>query len=186
VTALRRAFVAVVPPIEVLGWTDELVAAVRAEHDAVRWTRADQRHVTLQFLGAVPDVDALVGPLSTAVRDCAPFSLRLDGAGAFPSARRASVLWLGVGEGADEVARLAADVTDATATVGVAADDRPYRPHLTLARSARSRDVRAVLDQLAVAASPAWTVDEVVLVESDTRADGAVHAARERFPLAAG
>jgi 2'-5' RNA ligase len=115
----------------------------------------------------------------------APFTLELGGAGAFPSARRASVLWLGVRDGADGLATLAASITAATAPLGFGADERPYHPHVTLARSTRTRDLRPLVHELDAAdASPAWTVDEVVLFESDTRADGAVHAARDFVKLA--
>ena len=104
-----------------------------------------------------------------------PFTLALGGAGAFPSARRASVVWLGVATGA----------ADLTALAGlVATDDRPYRPHLTLARVNPARDVRALVERLGSGpAGPSWTVDRVVLFDSETRSDGAVHTVRAEFPL---
>ncbi len=74
-------------------------------------------------------------------------------------------------------------------------DHVPYRAHLTLARvsrvrdsrggDARARDVRELVTALdALAPSPTWTVDDLVLFESTTHADGAVHTERARFKLA--
>jgi 2'-5' RNA ligase len=185
VTALRRAFLAVVPSEDALRWTDAVVASARRDGDGLRWTRTEQRHLTLQFLGRVDDPDALLDSVSASVRRIAPFALDLGAAGTFPSARRASVLWVGVAHGGDELGALAAAVTEATAPLGFVADDRPYHPHLTLARSAQARDLRPLLDQLDAAPSAAWTVDEVVLFESDTRPDGAVHHEHARLALAA-
>jgi 2'-5' RNA ligase len=142
----------------------------------LRWNRPEQRHLTLKFFGAVPDAEALAEFVADSVRPRAPFTLSLGGGGAFPNPRRASVLWLGVQQGTDALGDLAAPF---------AADDRPFRAHLTLARSDRARDLRAVVAVLdACGESEPWTVDEVVLFDSDTRADGAVHTAHARFRLA--
>lgn len=184
-TALRRGFLAVVPPPAVLRWIESVADSARGADDGLRWTRTGQRHLTLQFLGPVAEPSALADSVAESVRRIAPFSVALGGAGAFPNARRGSVLWLGVRDGADELAALAASVTDATASHGFVADDRPFRAHLTLARVARSRDLRAVVTALdECGESERWTVDEVVLFESDTRAGGAVHTAVTRFGLA--
>jgi 2'-5' RNA ligase len=177
----------VVPTPEVLRWTESVAASARRGADGLRWTRADQRHVTLQFLGPVDDADALIESVAGSVRRVAPFLLVLGGAGAFPSPRRASVLWLGVTCGADELGALAAAVTGATGATGATgqiAHDRPYRPHLTLARSAAARDLRPVVGHLSGhAPAPPFRVDDAVLYDSETRRDGAVYVERARFPL---
>ena len=95
-------------------------------------------------------------------------------------------MWLGVSTGADELAALAGAITAATAPLGFADDGRPYRPHLTLARVNAAHDVRALVERLGTrSAGPPFTVDEVVLFDSDTRADGAVHTPRGTFGLGA-
>jgi RNA 2',3'-cyclic 3'-phosphodiesterase len=184
-SALRRAFLAVVPPPEVLRRTELLADSVRQGDDGLRWTRVDQRHVTLQFLGRVDDVEALVASVGESVRRTQRFTVALGGAGAFPSARRASVLWLGVSRGPDELGALAGAIGAATAPLGFVPDDRPFRAHVTVARSTHTRDLRPVVEALASAATgPSFTVDSVVLFDSETRADGAVHTERARFALA--
>jgi 2'-5' RNA ligase len=186
VIALRRAFLAVVPPPAVLDWTESVVDAARRTDDGLRWTRPDQRHVTLQFLGRVDAtaVDALAESVAAAVRRIPAFGVQVGGAGAFPSAQRASVLWLGIAEGADTLGALAAAVAGASAPLGVATDDRPYRPHVTLARTSGARDVRAVVERLGTGpAAPRLTVTDVILFDSDTRPDGAVHTEHARFAL---
>lgn len=142
----------------------------------LRWSRPDQWHLTVKFFGRVPDAEALAQIVASSVRARAAFTLGLGGGGGFPNARRASVLWLGVREGSGALTDLAALFSD---------DDRPFRAHLTLARASRSRDVRAAVAALdACGDSEPWIVDEVVLFESTTRADGAVHTEHARFRLA--
>jgi 2'-5' RNA ligase len=191
---LRRAFVAVVPSPAALRWTESVTDSARRIADEsrriggeLRWSRPDQRHITLQFLGRVDESDSLAESVAESVRRVQPFTVVLGGAGAFPSARRASVLWIGVAQGADEFAALAAAVSSSTAPLGFAGEDRPFRPHLTLARLARARDLRPVVAALDDGpAAPPFTVDHVVLFESDTRPDGAVHTEVARCPLTAG
>jgi 2'-5' RNA ligase len=173
-TRLRRAFVAVVPPPEVLDAIAARVEVARDEVDGLRWMRREQWHCTVQFLGAVDDVEPLVAALRTCVRMQAPFAMQLGSGGAFPSRERGTVLWLGVSKGARELEGLAAAVGEA----------RPFRAHVTVARASTPRDLRAAVTALGSGPAGApWTVDEIVLLESDTRPDGAVYRCVATFPL---
>jgi RNA 2',3'-cyclic 3'-phosphodiesterase len=184
-TSIDRAFVAVVPPAEVLDALEARVAPLRAGEDRMRWSRRDQRHITLRFLGRVRDVDALTNAAGTAVGTVpGGFSVRLGGSGAFPRAARGTVLWIGVQEGADELTRLAEVVEAAAVGVGFEAEPRAFTPHVTLARAGRPRDLRQLVDALGDAPiGRGWDVDEVVLFASDTRPTGAVHEGIARFRL---
>jgi RNA 2',3'-cyclic 3'-phosphodiesterase len=169
---LRRAFVAVVPPPAVRAWAGTAADVAAAVAPDLRWSRLEQRHLTLRFFGPVPDADALAELVAAVVRRRQPFSLSLGGGGAFPNATRASVLWLGVRDGTDALPGLAE-------TLGPL--DRPYRPHLTLARAPKARDLSAAVAALdACGDSDAWPVHEIVLFESD----GSRHTEQARFRLA--
>jgi len=184
-TSLRRGFVAVVPSAAALDHVEAAVAPLRTGMPRLRWTPRAQWHVTLQFLGRVDDVDELVDALHAAVSGVAPFTVCLGGGGAFAKARAGTVLWLGVADGAAPMGALSTALTDATAALGSATEDRPFRAHLTIARARRPTDLRGVVTALDVAGpGPAWTASEVVLVASDTRPDGAVHTVVARSPLA--
>ena len=182
-TALRRAFVAVEPAPPALDALDSAVADLAAAEPRLRWMPRTQWHLTLQFLGAVDDAEALIAAVAAAVAGQPAFAVRLAGAGGFPSARRGSVLWVGV-EPADALLRLAAAVQHATRPLGYRGEARPYHPHLTLARAARPRPLGRLVDALGDAPmGPSWTVTDVAVVESDTRPSGAVHTVRDRLAL---
>jgi 2'-5' RNA ligase len=184
VTRLARAFVAIVPPDAVLDALDARVATLTREAPSLRWLPRAQRHITLAFLGRVDDADVLSAALAVAVREHAPFTLRLGTGGAFPAPRRASVLWVGVAHGGPDVIGLATAVQDAAAGFADHAEDRSYHPHLSVARAPRARSLTGLVDALGTGPiGPPWTATDVSVMESDTRPTGAVHTVQARIPL---
>ena len=184
-TRLARAFLAVVPSAAALDDVAGRLDPLRQAEPSLRWLPREQWHLTVQFLGPVDDAEELSEAIGRAVAGIVPFPVQLTGGGAFPSPRRAAVLWIGVGEPEPLVA-LADAVTSATAELGHRAEERAYHPHLTVARTARPRSVIGLVEQLgAVGPGPAWTVADVALVASDTHPEGAVHTEWDRRPLGA-
>jgi 2'-5' RNA ligase len=184
VAALARGFVAVFPPAPVLDALDARTAPVRAAESRLRWARREHWHCTLRFLGWVPDVDAVVAGLRSAAASVPPVAaVALCRGGAFPKPRHGSVLWVGVSP-PDALDAIAAAVERVCVGAGFAPEDRPFRAHVTVARSTRARDLRAAVQALgAEVVGPLWPVTEIALVASDTRPEGAVYDVIARFPL---
>jgi len=181
--SVGRAFVAVRPPEEVLDAVAEQVAGLRSTAPELRWARREQWHVTLRFLGRVDDLAGLRRALRRLGRLPA-FTARLGGGGAFPAPERARVLWLGCASGATELGACAAAASGAVEPLGWEPEERPFHPHVTLARAPRPRNRRSLVEALGDdAVGPAWTVDRVVLYESRTLPDGAVYEEREAVGL---
>lgn len=107
---------------------------------------AESWHVTLRFLGWCDDAqgDRVVHELAETV-DVAPFRVGFAGLGAFPKASRATVVWLGVDRGARQLIRLAELAEAAAVTAGLAEEDRPFHPHLTLSRVRPPQDVTGLV-----------------------------------------
>jgi 2'-5' RNA ligase len=99
-----------------------------------RWTPVANLHVTTKFIGEFPEtrVDELKRALA-GVAPPPPFDIPVRGLGWFPNPRHPRVLWAGI-DGGDPLRALAAATEEATAPLGVAREDREFRPHLTLAR----------------------------------------------------
>jgi 2'-5' RNA ligase len=159
-----RLFVALDAPAGVVGDLASAVDQVRAEHPRLRWVPAPRWHLTLAFLGAVEArrVDDLCTRLGRAAGRHQPLPLQLAGAGRFGD----RVLWVGVRGAVADVGRLAASVAAGSRRAGIAVEDRPYRPHLTLARGRDGVDLRPPVAALAGYAGPGWTAAEVHLVRS--------------------
>jgi RNA 2',3'-cyclic 3'-phosphodiesterase len=176
-----RAFVAVFPPPEVrretLAWARRLPSGNR-----VRWTRPENVHLTLKFLGDIraEALDGIRAALGEVCAKHAPFDVALTELGAFPSARRAKILWIGVGVGSDRLRSLAADVDDVLAPLGFEREKRPYVPHLTIGR-VRGRPVN--LDLPSGVEGTGFRVGRVELTESTLAAEGATYRTIGDFAL---
>jgi len=176
-----RVFVAIFPPPEIRKKT--LVSARRlSSEDRVRWTRPENVHLTLKFLGDVrkETLDDLRAALGEACAGHAPFDVALAGLGAFPSTRRARILWAGVGAGSNRLRSLATDIDAALAHLGFEREKRPYVPHLTLGR-VRGRP--ASLDLPSTTRELRFRVRHVELMESTLTAEGATYRTVEDFAL---
>ena len=136
---------------------------------APRWSAPHRWHLTLLFLGAVPDgcVAQLVAAGAPAVAGSPAMHLRLAGSGRFGPPRRPQVAWAGLEGDLEGLAALAARLTDAARALGLPVEDRPFRPHLTLGRwRPRQPADGSLTDRLAGYRGPAWPVRELRLLES--------------------
>jgi 2'-5' RNA ligase len=166
---VSRLFVAVWPPEGVL---DAIAELPRADEAGVRWTRREQWHVTLRFLGHA-EIDVAAGALDTVAWErVSPIDVEL---GPAVSRLGRSVICLP----ASGVDGLAGTVAAATAEVGEPPDPRPFNGHLTLARL-RNRGACRLAGQRFDAA---FRTSEVTLVESRSETGGPTYAVVARFPL---
>ncbi|MDQ1496373.1 MAG: 2,3-cyclic 3-phosphodiesterase [Actinomycetota bacterium] len=165
-----RLFAALSPPSTAIEHLLGAVSAVRVPDDGLRWTPSERLHLTIAFFGDVAElrVDDLRARLArTAARHDA-MELRFRGAGAFSRAASAQVLWCGVDGPLDKLRSVASSCAAAGRRVGIEVDDRPYRPHLTLARSrGRARvDVRSIVAALGDYVGPSWPAEHLHLMAS--------------------
>ena len=183
-------FAAVVPPAEALEHLHEFLE-VRREAADFRWVQADQVHVTLAFLEAVPErkLDDLVERLQRAAAKRTAFETAITGGGAFPNVGRAKVLWAGLDlddAGRTELERLATGCRAAANRAGVEVEGAKFRPHLTLARTRFTHDISNWVRLLDAYAGPRWVADEVTLVASylgEGHRGRPRHEVVETFPL---
>ncbi|WP_328465133.1 RNA 2',3'-cyclic phosphodiesterase [Streptomyces sp. NBC_00448] len=171
-----RLFTAVLPPAAAVAELTAALAPLRRLPGAqdLRWTAAGGWHLTLAFLGEVPDGvrPELDARLARAARRHDPLTLRLAGGGHFG----ASALWIGAEGDLPALSRLAASVQAAGRRAGVPhdAERHAFRAHLTLARVPRSTTVplRPFADALAAFRGSPWTVGTLALVASALPSSG--------------
>lgn len=137
-----RVFAAVVPPPEVIA---ALIERLERRSLPGRPVPPPNWHITLRFIGPVDEVSyqRWLAEMDTRPQP-PPFNLTLSGFGAFPRPAKATVLWIGI-EG-HELSHLAAVVDDAAESAGLGREERPFHPHLTLARVRPPADVCSLLE----------------------------------------
>lgn len=127
-----RLFVAVIPPRPVVLELRAALTTLPHDNPRLRWCRPETWHVTLAFFGEVPEdnLDDLKDRLGRAAARNTPMELALAGGGHFGG----RTLWTGVQGERDRLGRLAESVNSVARRCHIKVDERPFRPHLTLAR----------------------------------------------------
>src|SRR5262245_4363628 len=186
-----RCFVALDVPADVRARIAAVTERLRraAPRADVRWSSVETLHVTLKFLGEVPDarVPDVARMLTGVAGDHAPLSLAAAGAGGFPSGSHPRVVYVGILGDVAELARLAGAIDGALGSLGFPSERRMFRGHLTLGRVRSPSGAARLADALRSAAGETagtWTAEEVVLYRSRLHPKGAVHEVVARFPLA--
>jgi RNA 2',3'-cyclic 3'-phosphodiesterase len=151
----------------------------------LRWTRPEGLHLTLKFLGEIGTerVAAVIAGLHALGR-FDPFAVEVKGFGYFPDARRPHVLWVGL-DGTAALSELAARVETALAALGFAPENRPFKPHLTLARFDRPHApaaLTAAIDNSPVGSFGRFEVSAFFLFESRLQPGGSEYLKVARFP----
>ena len=131
-----RTFVAIFPPPEVREALFRAARELPSSKD-FRLVGPEKIHLTLKFLGDVSgdDLTVVTQALEPVRESHDPFHVSTSSFGAFPSERRARILWAGVGEGSDQLRDVAREVEDLLEPAGFERERRPYMPHLTLGRA---------------------------------------------------
>jgi 2'-5' RNA ligase len=171
-----RAFVAVELTDEVKDrlWQLEEKVQGYAASRSVRWVDPWEAHITLKFLGEVPipRLPAIVEALDEVAEKHAPFQIRLADMGTFPNIYRPSVLWVGVEEGRESLTALAGSVEAVLKRFGYKPEQRPFLPHVTIARVKREvgpkerRQIGDLVGSIPVPDFPPMTVDHLSLMRS--------------------
>jgi 2'-5' RNA ligase len=145
-----RTFIAVEVGNDVRARAADLIKRLKKSEADVRWTLPENMHITLKFLGDIPNVEVpdVCRHVSDAVANIEPFEIEFRGAGAFPNASRPKTIWIGVapGEGFDQLAALSEAIDERLKDeMGFPRERRRFHPHLTLGRL---NSMNAAQDQL--------------------------------------
>jgi 2'-5' RNA ligase len=156
----------------------------------VSWVRRENLHYTLRFMGELGEDGArrVKEAADDAARTGTPFAAALGALGAFPNARRARVLWVGMSEGAELLTAIARALESALARKGFEAADHAFSAHLTIGRV---REPRADWTERLAAVrvepeSARFTVDRLCVVESRLSPRGSAYTVVHEAPLAGG
>lgn len=159
-----------------------------ARRTVIRWIPAENLHITVWFLGDVPDANtgalmtALEPPLATR-----RFDLQLGGAGTFPPAGPPRALWLGLRHGGDELAAVHEELRARLVPLGFKPESRPFAPHLTVARvkdihRAAAPALRRVLHDARIPPA-SGAIEHATLFRSRTLPAGSQYEVLLRVPL---
>src|SRR5262249_43454529 len=178
-----RTFIAVEIPEQIKTELAKLQNDLRRAQADVSWTKPENIHLTLRFLGEIAEgrLEALKRICADSAAEFRPFTLALNGAGVFPNFRQPRVLWAGLAGEIEIAAQLQKRLEDGLVSVGFAPEDKPFKPHLTVGRVKSGKNARQVAAMAEIYQFPSlsFEVGEIVLMKSE------LHPAGSRYmPLA--
>jgi 2'-5' RNA ligase len=179
-----RAFIAIDLPDQVKCDLSQLLDRIRpGQERAVKWVDPGSIHLTLKFLGnisakKVVDITRAIGEAAMEVE---PFTLELQGLGAFPNLRSPRVVWVGVERDVGLIMHLKKRIDQALIHLGFPAERREFSPHLTLGRvrdqttNQERRSLGESIRSIQIESSLPFLVEEVCLMRSTLTSTGAIY-----------
>ena len=175
-----RAFIAITVPQDLKNRIEKVQERLDMLDIEVKLVEPEILHYNLKFLGEITEGDAakVVSILNHTVPQHKSFNLHITGVGAFPQTVYARVVWLGATEGAQQLSALAESIELALLDVGFRGEDRPFAPHLTLARinsGQHKPELITLLKEQANADIGTMHVEQVVLFKSELTPKGPIY-----------
>jgi 2'-5' RNA ligase len=181
-----RVWVALDVPEKVRQGVGELMRQLEPACRGARWVRTQGMHLTLKFIGeTAPETVERIQAELGAVRSATPVEMRFRGVGFFPNAKHPRVFWAGI-EASPNLTEIAADIERRMEGLGIAREERAFKPHLTLARF-KSEDGVAKLHEALAKAAPfefgGARSEEFHLYQSVLKRGGAEYTKLATFPF---
>ena len=181
---MLRSFIAIEIPAEIQNAIADNIASLKKilPKPLIRWVAPQNVHLTLKFLGdgSPANLQRLAGSLQVEAVSHEMFSMSIGGLGAFPTQRRARVIWIGL-EAPPALAALQHALDSATAQLGFPREERPFSPHLTVGRVAQTasasdlQHIRSALESTKVGILGTVHVQAIHIFKSDLQPGGSVY-----------
>jgi 2'-5' RNA ligase len=175
-----RLFVAIELPEDLR----ERLALMQAGLPGARWVDPDNLHVTLRFIGEVPEnrmaeIDELLAEIAAK-----PFDLSLAGVGSFARGREPTSLWVGL-DRSEPLAALQSRIHKALTREGFPSDEKRYTPHVTLARlhHAPERDLALFIAEHNLFRAEPFRAEQFTLFSSQLTSAGSIYTVEADYPL---
>jgi 2'-5' RNA ligase len=190
--ATKRLFVAIFPPPHVITSLHAAVAGLAQgiPARAIRWTRPEQVHLTLNFLGAiaVARIPEIGSALEAACRGHRQHKVRVAGLGCFPNCSRPQIIWAGLAGDLRPLENLKKSIDAHLPASGCAGEERPFHPHLTIGRArelnaAGRRQVAEALAREQERDFGEWQVGSIDLMQSVLSPQGAAYGTLQSILL---
>jgi RNA 2',3'-cyclic 3'-phosphodiesterase len=184
-----RVFIAIELPDEVKDALAALQNELRKVQTEIGWTKPENLHLTLKFLGEV-EADRLSDvnqACAAAVARVSPFSIGVQDTGVFPTLKQPRVLWVGLAEGLAELQTLHKKLDENLHALGFAQETRAFKPHLTLGRVKSLKNVSEVTAKLLAYHLPelSFHAHELVVMQSQLHPAGSIYTPLAKCLLSA-
>lgn len=185
-----RAFIAIELTAEIKNQLGILIEQLKTSRADVKWVSPTNIHLTLKFLGDVPEkkLPSVHEALAGLLKNHPAFSLSLEHLGAFPTLRHPRIIWVGINKGADESTAIATAIDNCLCGFCINKETRPFSAHITLGRVRSGKNLSALataLTTISVPRSSQQNVPAITFFKSTLTPHGPIYDAIKNYPLAA-
>jgi len=182
-----RTFIAIELPDNIKKEIEQLQAPLKKTGAFVSWVKPANIHVTLKFLGEVPEdkINEVFSATEKALEGAKKFTMSLKGTGVFPNLRRPRVIWVGSGSGEEELSHMANRIEEEMEKIGFPKEKRKFSAHFTIGRVKSPKNIEKLMEL--VESSDFQTekieVNEVVVMKSQLHPAGAIYTPLKKVLL---
>jgi 2'-5' RNA ligase len=182
-----RTFIAVELPEQIKKQIEVLQAPLKKTNAFVSWVKPGNIHITLKFLGEVPEekIEEVFSATELALKGAKRFKMNLKGMGAFPDLRRPRVIWVGAGKGEEELSGMAARIEDELKKIGYPKEKRKFSAHFTVGRVKSPKNIEKLMELVKSTdfETEDIEVSEVAVMRSQLHPAGAIYTPLKKMPL---
>ena len=183
-----RTFIAIELSEEIKQNIGALIERLKTTEAGVKWVEPKNLHITLKFLGEVPEreVKNLIDLTTEALKGGSSFKSRFEGGGTFPEGKNPRVVWIGTTEGAEEQRELSLSLEKVLSKAGYREEKREFKAHITIGRVKEKKNLDALLKELNKAKDQKFgeeIVDHVNIMKSTLNPKGPIYEVVKRIPL---
>lgn len=182
---MRRLFIALFPPRDIAEDLAALQPIEDRQFNMVRWKPIHHLHVTLKFIGEVPEDTCESTRQKLAAIEVRQFMVTFGGMGVFPAKGAPNIIWAGLSKTHPHLFQLHKKIEDSLLQIGIPADLRAYHPHLTVGRcqGVSEEIVQQYLKRHRDYIGPTWKIDRFFLMHSLPKANGHSYVPLDEYPL---
>jgi len=182
-----RTFIAVELPENIKNKIGELQAPLKKTKAFVSWVKPENIHITLKFLGEVPEekINEVFSATGLALKNAKKFKINLKEMGAFPDFRRPRVIWIGAGMGGEELSNMANKIEEEMEKIGYPKENRKFSPHFTMGRVKSPKGIEKLMELVKSTdfETEDIEVNEVTVMKSQLHPAGAIYTPLKKIPL---
>ena len=184
-----RSFLAFDLPEGMRDTVSRISSELRPLLPRARWVRTDNIHLTVVFLGQIPEssIEDITGVAKSACDRYGPFDIALKGVGVFSGVRNPRVLWVGLQADLERMSHFRNALQRKLRPFGVPEEKRPFRPHLTLCRFKKGTrggaPLAKILDAYKDFSGPFYRLRRFFLFKSDLTPTGSIYTELAQWPL---
>ena len=182
-----RTFIAVELPEQIKKEIEQLQTPLKKTNAFVSWVKPGNIHITLKFLGEVPEekINEVFSATELALKNAKRFKMNLKGMGAFPDFRRPRVIWIGAGKGGEELSDMATKIEEETEKIGYPKEKRKFSAHFTIGRVKSPKNIEKLIELVKSSdfETEDMEVNEVTVMRSQLHPAGAIYTPLKKIPL---